>query len=474
MSRVAITLLCAAAVLLASAASASAARPLRTAIADPAEFGPESSVAFQRTRAAGATMARVLLSWRRVAERRPAEPANPRDPAYDWAAFDRQVSLAVSQGLDPIVAVMWAPSWAEGAVTGAPGSVRPDPDALAEFARAAAVRYGGGFVAGSGVLPRVRYWQVWNEPNRDYNLSPQYVNGLLVAADWYRAMVNRFTEAVHAVDPANVVVTGGLAPFGRRGNAAPLEFMRDMLCMSRRRHRPVCGAVARFDAWSMHPYTSGGPTRHAYDRDDVSIGDLPEMRRLLFAAVRSGRAVSPRRMQFWVTEFGWDTDPPDRYGVPTRRHARWTAEALYRMWSYGVSVVTWFLTKDLPRARSPYQSGLYTIDGRPKRSLQAFRFPVVAFPRRGGRVFVWGRTPWGRSGAVVIEHKRTTRWRRIATVTANADGIFSRRFRIARRGSVRARLADGSAAALPFAVIRPRTCFVNAFGGGPPPLRPMC
>jgi hypothetical protein len=418
-----------------------------------------------------------MLTWRRVATRKPAEPANPRDPAYDWAAFDREIALAASHSLDPIVTVMSAPSWAEGAGRGAAGSVRPDPVALGQFARAAASRYDGGFVAGSGdVLPAVRHWQVWNEPNRAYFLSPQYVNGSLVAADWYRAMVNRFADAVHDVDRANVVVAGGLAPFGRTGHAAPLQFMRDLVCMSRRPHRPVCRATTRFDAWSTHPYTSGGPARHAYRRDDVSIGDLPEMRRLLSAAVRDGRVVSTRKVDFWVTEFAWDSDPPDRYGVPTARHARWTAEALYRMWRSGVSVVTWFLTKDHPIGRSPYQSGLYTAAGRRKRSLTAFRFPLVAFPSGNGRVLVWGRTPWGRPGTVVVEHKPApaTRWRRIATVTANADGIFSRRFRISRRGSVRARLTDGTATALPFTVMRPRTCFVNAFGDAPPSLRPMC
>ena len=457
------------------ASSASAARPLRTAIAD-ADFGPAGAAAFERTRRAGATMARVSLNWRAVAARRPAQQANPRDPAYNWTAFDEEVTLAVARGLQPIVSVQSAPRWAQGAGRGLPGTVRPDSRALGRFARAAATRYSGDFVTASGeVLPAIRHWQVWNEPNRGYFLSPQYVNGSLVAADRYRAMVNRFAAGVHAVNPGNVVVAGGLAPFGRRGHAAPLAFMRDMLCMSRRPHRPVCAARARFDVWSTHPYTSGGPTRRAFAADDVSIGDLPEMRRLLDAAVRSGRVVSSRNVQFWVTEFGWDSDPPDRYGVPTALHARWTAEALYRMWRSGVSVVTWFLTRDQSVRRSPYQSGLYFRDGRPKPAWQAFRFPLVAF-NSGGRVLVWGRTPWGRPGRVVVQQKTSRSWRTVATVSANRFGIFSRRLTVPRRGTVRARLGDGSASSVPFALRRPRECYVNAFGGSPPPagLRPAC
>jgi hypothetical protein len=199
------------------------------------------------------------------------------------------------------------------------------------------------------------------------------------------------------------------------------------------------------------------------------------MRRLLSAAIRSGRVVSSRSVQFWVTEFAWDSDPPDRYGVPIALHARWTAEALFRMWRSGVSVVTWFLTRDQPVRRSPYQSGLYFADGRPKLAWQAFRFPLVAFGS-GRRVLVWGRTPWGRPGRVLIQQKTSRRWRSVAVASANGYGIFSRRLGIARRGLVRARLADRSATSVPFSLRRPRDCFVNAFGGSPPPavLRPAC
>jgi hypothetical protein len=454
--------------------TAFAASPLRTGIVEP---GPIEAVDFARTRAAGGTMFRMMATWAAIARSRPATPADPNDPAYDWSALDRQIVLATEHGLAPILVIAWAPAWAEGPGSGPRGTVRPDPTEFAQFARAAAIRYSGGFPANPNdpyteSLPAVRYWQAWNEPNRGYFLSPQYVNGSLVAADWYRAMVNQFADAVHAVDRANVVVAGGLAPFGRRGHAAPLAFMRDMLCMSRQPHRPACTARARFDAWAAHPYTSGPPTRQAFGRDDTSIGDLPEMRKLLSAAIRYGHVSSARRVELWVTEFSWDSDPPDRWGVPTRLHARWTAEGLYRMWRSGVSVVTWFLTRDLPG--SPYQSGLYFADGRPKLAWQAFRFPFVAFVT-GRRVYVWGRTPWGLSGRVFIDQRTSRRWRRVATLSANGYGIFSRKLRIARRGFMRARLANGSAWSLQFSLRKPRNCYVNAFGGAPPVgLRPVC
>ena len=118
---------------------------------------------------------------------------------------------------------------------------------------------------------------------------------------------------------------------------------------------------------------------------------------MLNAAVRAGHVRSKGKPRFWVTEFSWDSKPPDPQGVPTVLHTRWVAEALYRMWLNGVSLVTWFSIRDQPLAASYYQSGLFYRGGtvaadRPKPALRAFRFPFVGFVERGG-VRVWGRTP---------------------------------------------------------------------------------
>src|SRR5213075_986822 len=94
----------------------------------------------------------------------------------------------------------------------------------------------------------------------------------------------------------------------------PLSFMRRLLCLSRAL-RPTCGFRVRFDVWSTHPYTSGGPTHHAIKPNDVSLGDLPKMRAVLDAAVRAHHILSSGRPEFWVTEFSWDSKPPDPGGV---------------------------------------------------------------------------------------------------------------------------------------------------------------
>ena len=121
--------------------------------------------------------------------------------------------------------------------------------------------------------------------------------------------------------------------------------------------QPTCSARVHFDVWSTDPYTAGGPTHQAHRPNDVSLGDLPEMKAVLDAGVAAGHIVSPQPVQFWVTEFSWDSNPPDPAGVPAALEGRWVAEALYRMWSAGVSLVVWFTLRDQPVHTEPVPVG---------------------------------------------------------------------------------------------------------------------
>jgi hypothetical protein len=385
--------------------------------------------------------------------------------------MDRQVVGAVRGGLDPIIYVSASVAWARGAAVGLPGTW-PSPARFAAFARAAARRYSGTFTPAGGTvpLPRVRFWQAWNEPNAGRELSPQRVNGRPVSPAHYRRMVNAFADAVHGVRTGNLVVAGTLGPFGHDSKdiqvVAPMTFMSQLLCVSPKApHRKTCSQRTRFDVWAHNPYTNGGPNWHARSPVDASIGDLPEMRALLAGAKRAGNVISPRAPQFWVTEFSWDTSPPDPRGVPSALHARWVAEALYRMWQSGVSAVIWFRLQDDPLRQTPYQSGFFTAGGKAKRSLQAFRFPFVAFRARSG-VSVWGRTPFGRSGSVIVERQAGNRWVSVARLRADRNGIFSRRLSAPSATALRARLVSPSEPSLPFSLTVPPDRRTTPFGCG--------
>ena len=441
-------------------AGAAASGPLATGLMDPAGPGfskPKPDGDYARVRAAGATTLRMPVVWSAIAPERPANAANPADPAYRWGALDDRVTRALRAGLQPILSVAGPPQWARK-----PGRFTPVTADLAAFARAIALRY-----------PGVRYWQVWNEPNLSVYL--QQDGG---AAD-YRAMVNAFAGAVKSVRGSNLVVAGGLGPFGgpgRLGSSSgsygtrPLPFMRRLLCVDgAKARRRSCGQRVRFDVWAHHPYTSGGPSHSALQPGDASLGDLPEMKRLLDRAQRLGAIRSPKAVRFWATEFSWDTNPPDGGGLPLGLHARWVSEALYRMWLGGISQVTWFQLRDEPMAQTPsgiWQSGLYFVDGREKPALRAFRFPFVAF-RAGRSATVWGRTPRSDARRVRIEQRRGSRWQRLRIVRSDRYGIFRARVVRRGRGPLRARAAGD--VAQPFSLARPRDRFVNPFGTGAAP-----
>jgi hypothetical protein len=471
--------------------SASGARPLRTAIVDPILFGgPNTEIAFARTVRAGATSVRLILSWPATAPAaaavtKPArfDASDPSDRRYRWSSFDRQVRLARAKGLEPIVNLNSAPRWAQrgdpdslGATRLNLGPIRPISAELRQFARAAALRYSGSFRG----LPRVRYWMLWNEPNLIFNLLPQRNQGRAVSPELYREMLAAFAAGVRAVRRDNIVVAGALAPFTsgtgdkRLWGIAPLRFMRLMLCMSKRL-APTCRTRSHFDVWAHHPYTSGGPTRKALLADNVSLGNLPEMNRLLRAADKAGHIVARRPVRFWVTEFSWDTSPPDPEGIPLALHARWTAEALYRMWRSGVSLVTWFSVRDEPfrlpirTSTDPYQAGLYfrgstMARDRPKPALQAFRFPFVALREGAKHTRVWGRTPTSKPGHVVVERSFAGGWTRAAVLRANSHGIFTTRLPRVRTGSMRAWWVNGGETSLAFRVRPAPDRFFSPFG----------
>jgi hypothetical protein len=458
----------------------------------PWGVGDSDATQFERMRAAGAKFARISVTWSSIAPAGLTMPVgfratDPADPNYDWSDLDVAIRAVAAAGLQPIVEIQSAPIWAEGTASTRPstaGGYEPSPSAFAQFVTAAATRYSGKTEG----LPRVSYWSIWNEPNLIAFLKPQLRGKSLFAALRYRAMVNAAAKAINKVDASNVVIAGETSPFG--GPAAnrtmPLRFMEKVLCVSEKRvrnkrtrkvrivYRSVCKARTQFDVWAQHPYTEGGPSKKARLHGNVSLGNMSDMRAVLNAAIRAKHVVSNKKVRLWITEFSWDSKPPDPKGVPAALEARWVAETLYRSWSAGVSLFTWFLVRDQPfEPGSFYQSGLYYAPAandiaadKPKPALRAFRFPFVAIPQAKKAVFVWGRTPTGTQATVLIERKTGGRWRRVQTTKANRYGIFRSKIREpAKTLYLRARLADGSDQSVPFSLRAPKKPWTGcAFG----------
>jgi hypothetical protein len=324
-----------------------------------------------RTVAAGAGIVRVPVEWPDIVgnTRVPLNPADPADPAYDFSAIDRAVVDARAYGLNVLLTVNHAPPYAEGPNRPSwarPGTWAPRPRALGDFMRALALRYSGRYAG----LPAVQEVEVWNEPNRAFFLSPAFVNGKPWSPGHYRKMLGASYRAVKEVNPGMRVVAGGTAPYGGKSwGVWPVTFWRKVFCLDKRK----CPPKARFDILGHHPIsTSGGPGTSGPSKYDASTPDLDRIVTVLRAAERKGR-VARIRHPAWVTEFWWDSKPPNDAGFDLLYQAWAIRRSLHLFSRDGASVAINFRLRDTHEApfngRTGFQSGVYFIDGTPKPSL---------------------------------------------------------------------------------------------------------
>ena len=314
-------------------------------------------------RALGAGRVRINAEWMQIAAH--------RDGPRSWENLDRAVKAVIDGGLKPMVDVgFFAPRWAGGPTS-------PDPRAFAGFAGELARRY-----------PQVRLWTTWNEPNHPVFLQPQWRNGVPVAAHRYRRMHELAYAEIKKASQDNRVLMGGLTSMGGdgRGGIRPLRFLREMACVDDRLQplkQPQCEGFEplKADGFAIHPYVhKRKPTESLPHPDDVGIADLGRLSKLLAALADRGRI--ERRLDVYVTEFGYETDPPDpRRGVPLAAQAVYlqaaVAESLARP---DVRMHSQFLLRDLRDDRL-YQTGLVQPDGRIKPAFLSF--PVSFSVRRG-------------------------------------------------------------------------------------------
>jgi hypothetical protein len=423
---------------------------------------------FQHVVNAGAKMALKPMRWWEVApDNLPANwnPRNPNDPNYDWSFYDTWVRNAVAAGLTPVLQVRAVPTWAqECGPYPVDSPCKPNPAMLEDFAVAAATHFNGS-VPG---VPRVTYFQGLNEPNLSLFFNPQYEGDKAVSPILYRRLINAFYSGIKSVMPSDVVIAAGLGPIAvPKYTIGPMKFARDMLCMTGRAHPhkikgDSCEGGVHFDVFDIHPYTTGGPT-HEGGPDDVELGDIPKLQKLLRAANQAGRIKSNlyKKTPLWIIELSWDSKPPDPGGLPMKIEQQWISEALYRTWKSGVHQFFWFSIVDFEPQGLPFpqstESGLYfwapnVADQQPKPIIGSFRFPFVAFPEEDG-LFVWGRTAAYKGGKVAIQAKKGGGWKTLKVIRAGSNGMFSTtlksRYGANKKGEVRAVYSGEPSVAFP-------------------------
>jgi hypothetical protein len=400
---------------------------------------------------------RIAINWNLIAPATlPAgfDGANPDSAGYRWTGLDAAIKLAAEHHKQVILCDLHAPTWATGPnhpttpISGdiSAGAWDPNVRMFAQFSRALAARYSGSFVsAASGRLPRVRYFEIWNEEN---------ISGYLAAPSnviEYRELLNAGYQAVKAVHADNKVIFGGMAGVGGYDpwSISPLKFAAQVMCLRRVGHRFVrngpCPVKAHFDILAEHPYAfASSPTKHAYQYDDLLVADMPKLHALLDTAKRLGTIKGNKAL--WATEFAWATNPPNTpIGDSPANAARYVAYALYELWAAGVSTVIYAPVIDHPFTASNLAgsgTGLLNVDLTPKLTLSALAFPFIAsVSAKGG--YAWGRVPVSHRVKVFVQHKTRRGWRTARSVRTGPDGVFTAHFPAHGNGTYRAQVAHG-------------------------------
>ena len=440
----------------------------------------------------GVDVVKVMANWRTIAPGGNSKPdgfdgANPADYSADaWAPYDDIARTANARGMRVMFLLGGlAPDWASRS-GGIAGSRRPDVGEFRKFVKAVGTRYSGSYVVGGGgtapgpappddpelplplrmqatpsqagtTPPRVNLWSVWNEPNLGNWLHPQHKNGRPYAPHHYRRLLKAAKAGLSASGHGkDTLLIGELLPYGAAQNRIrPLEFLREMACVNSR-FRPFRGKAARkrgcdnFRALpgtglAYHPYTlAGGPNVRAAHRDDAPIGYLNRVVKTLNRLGRKDR-LRRARMKIWITEFGFQTNPPDRFQSPIGKVPRFLGQSEWLAYrNRRVASHSQYLLYD-EKDTSGFQTGIRFAGGKAKPGVyNAYRLPFFVRHRGGRKVEVWGGIRAAGAGRqVTIQSRRGGKWRKLGTARTAKRGYFRKMFRVAGAGKRKYRFKTG-------------------------------
>jgi Cellulase (glycosyl hydrolase family 5) len=308
----------------------------------------------ERSARDGSAISRLLVQWNLAAPQRPANPASPFDPAYNFDDIDEAVRVAQDTDQEVMLTISGTPRWASGGQN--PNRMPRRLSDFTAFARAIASRYSGRFTG----YPYVRFWSVWNEPNLNLFLTPQFdARGRSVAPANYARL---YAAAYAGIKAGNPLALVGIGETSARGRDRRVSGLSDT-------HSPgkfaelVAKANPRlkFDAWTHHPYpfNPNSPPTQVVRWPNVSLKSLPRFNASLKTWFRR------KSVPIWITEYGHQTKPPDTFGISYARQAAYVRQSINMVRPMPfVTMFIWFVYQDDPG--QPWDSGVYTRGGAAK------------------------------------------------------------------------------------------------------------
>jgi hypothetical protein len=346
------------ALLAAPAATVHAAQRMQVGFFDDPSFrwSPTRADNLRQASQAGASVIHTTATWASLAPTKPGDAANGDDPAYHLSDLDELVFQSGFYGLRVMIDINGTPKWANG---GKPPNVMPTHlGDLTTFAKMLATRYNGHQGHGAVAL-----WSVWNEPNLQLFLTPQFAGKKIVGPANYAKLYKAAYAGIKAGNPVSKVAIGETSARGRdkplagaSASIAPGTFAKYLA--------KVPGL--RFDAWAHHPYPTSPnlPPTQKVRYPNVTLLTLPPFEKDL-------KTFFHRSVPIWITEYGHQTKPPNAHGVSYATQSKYAVQALnIAKNDPNVQMFIWFVFHD--SAGSPWQSGLYGASGNQKPAYEAF------------------------------------------------------------------------------------------------------
>ncbi|HTU84093.1 MAG TPA: hypothetical protein VMF57_00890 [Solirubrobacteraceae bacterium] len=415
----------------------------------------------QQIRDLGADAVRVSLQWDLVAP--PTRPAgfNPTDPASyptaNWCIYDEIVADAKQDGITIDFSLTGpAPLWAAGSGNAGNGQWKPSAADFEQFVQAVGTRYSGTYVPTGGTclssttiaLPRISFWELWNEPNFGLDLAPQAIDGSTVptAAPMYRSLLDAGWSGLQATGHGrDTILIGNLDARGQSGKASrslpqglpgdfaatkPMQFIRTLYCLNAsykelrggaagqvgcptsaagsRQFRAANPGLFKASGFATHPYPVNLPPTEASstDPDYTEFANLPKLASALDRIQRIYG--SGTKFPIYNNEYGYITNPPNHELTalnPTSKFVSPATAAYYINWAEYISwrnpriasTMQFLLYDPNPRKAPEYggfASGLIFYGGVRKPGYDAYRLPLflpdTTAKSRRQSLAVWG------------------------------------------------------------------------------------
>jgi hypothetical protein len=265
-----------------------------------------------------------------------------------WEKYDQIVDLADEYGLEVIARLSNPPAWSR-AQGNEVGPFAP-PDSLedyGDFVQAVVRRYEG----------RIRYYQIWNEPN----IYPEWGEQPVSPEEYTELLKVGYTRVKQAC-PECVVISGALAqtiPLG------PSD-LNDFIFLQRMYD---AGAGDYFDVLAMQGYGLwSGPTDRRMRARVLNFSRPLYLREIMVNNGDDGKPI-------WLTEMNWNAPPPDlpdkSFGYVTpEQQARYGLLAYQRAqqeWPWVGVVNAWFFKRptDIEQDQAMYYFRLVEPDFAP-------------------------------------------------------------------------------------------------------------